>query len=366
MLGTDLLLYILIGAFAVLAFAIVFIVLRNERAQAELRARLGGLGDLTSASNEALQQRLLDQERQMRETLDKLSLRVGESLQTSTTKTQETLAQLRERLAVMDSAQANITELSNQMVGLQDILSNKQARGAFGEVQLKDLVEGVMPPRSFAFQATLSNGRRADCLLHLPNPPGPIAIDAKFPLESYNLMQAAEAEADRVQAARAFDRDIRKHIQDIAERYIIAGETAEAALMFLPSEAVYATLQGDARFAGAVEQSFRQRVFIVSPTTLWATLNTVRAVFKDVRMREQAHIIQREVQVLMKDVERLDKRVGNLSTHFQQASKDIDEIQISARKIVSRGEKIEALELEDEVAERAALAAAAGPDKAAE
>jgi DNA recombination protein RmuC len=243
------------------------------------------------------------------------------------------------------------------VVGLQDILANKQARGAFGEIQLRDIVEATLPPSAYEFQATLGNGRRADCLLRLPNPPGPIAIDAKFPLESYNLMQAAENDADKVQAARAFDRDMRKHIQDIAERYIIGGETAEAALMFLPSEAVYAELH--ARFPGAVEQSFRMRVFIVSPTTLWATLNTVRAVFKDVRMREQASIIQREVHVLMQDVGRLDARVGNLATHFRQAGKDIEEIQTSTRKITGRGERIEALELEDEVDGRPALPIAA-------
>ncbi len=373
MVGLDILFFIAIGAVAALGILIVIMFVRSARTQSEMEARLGTLADLTNSAHNQTHQRLLDQERALGETLERVTMRVGKSIETSTTQTQESLTQLRERLAVMDSAQANITELSNQMVGLQDILSNKQARGAFGEIQLKDLVEGIMPPRTYDFQATLSNGRRADCLLRLPNPPGPIAIDAKFPLESYNLMQAAETEADKVQAARAFDRDIRKHIQDIADRYIIGGETAEAALMFLPSEAVYAELHARAHFAGAVEQSFRLRVFIVSPTTLWATLNTVRAVFKDVRMREQASIIQKEVHMLMQDVTRLDKRVGNLATHFQQANKDIDEIQTSSRKISSRGDRIEALELEDDPIEAAALTRPApgviardGTDRAAE
>lgn len=353
MVGLDTLLYIIIGAVAALGLLIIFIVLRNERAQSELESRIGGLTEMTNAAHLQVHQRMLDQERALAETLERVTVRVGQSLESSSTQTQETLAQLRERLAVMDTAQANITELSNQMVGLQDILSNKQARGAFGEIQLQDLVEAILPPNAFEFQATLSNGRRPDCLLRLPNPPGSIAIDAKFPLESYNLMLAAENDADKVQARRAFDRDIRKHVQDISERYILTGETAEAALMFIPSEAVYAELH--ARFPGAVEQSFRQRVFIVSPTTLWATLNTVRAVFKDVRMREQASIIQREVHILMEDVDRLGNRVNNLSNHFRQANKDIDEIQTSTRKITSRGERIEALDLQDEANEAAVL-----------
>ncbi|HIC81765.1 MAG TPA: DNA recombination protein RmuC, partial [Kiloniellaceae bacterium] len=237
---------------------------------------------------------------------------------------------------------------------------NKQARGAFGEVQLRDLVEAALPPSAYAFQATLGNGRRPDCLLKLPNPPGPIAIDAKFPLESYEALRAAGSdEAALAPARRAFAQDLKRHVQDIAARYILAGETAESALLFLPSEAVYAELH--ANFRSVVEESYKARVWIVSPTTLMATLHTVRAVLKDVRMREQAGIIQTEVEKMMGDVLRLDKRVNNLESHFEMARRDIHEIRTSSGKILRRGEKIGELELEDDGAAPALEPASAPP-----
>ena len=215
----------------------------------------------------------------MTERLDTVSQGMGQRLSTSAEKTAETLGDLRKRLDVIDQAQKNIVEvssdLSGQVGGLQDILSNKQARGAFGEIQLNDLVRQILPPSAYRFQAQLGNGRRADCLLELPNPPGAIAIDAKFPLESYHALQAAADEVSKKAAERAFRDAMQSHIKDISERYILAGETADAALMFLPSEAVYAELH--ANFQAVVDASYRARVFIVSPTTLWATLNTVRA-----------------------------------------------------------------------------------------
>lgn len=285
------------------------------------------------------------------ERLEALARRLGDGLQHQTEKTGETLKTLHERLAVIDAAQRNITGLSEQMVRLQDILSNKQARGSFGEVQLQDLVTEILPPSVYAFQATLGNRSRVDCLLKLPNPPGSIAIDAKFPLESYNALRAAGDDASRVQAARAFSQDVGKHVKDIAEKYIVPGETAESALMFLPSEAVYAELH--ANFRNVIEDSFRRRVWIVSPTTLMATLNTVRAVLKDVRMREQADVIQAEVMKMLEDVRRLDARVGNLKTHFRQAADDIKDIGTSAEKIVNRSERIKDIQVGDET--RAAL-----------
>ena len=221
--------------------------------------------------------------------------------------------------------------------------SNKQARGAFGEIQLRDLVTAVLPPSAYAFQANLSNNRVADCLLKLPNPPGSIAIDAKFPLESYRILREAKDESAKTAAGRAFRDDVLKHVRDIAERYIVSGETAESALMFLPSEAVYAELH--ANFRNVVEESFRRRVWIVSPTTLMATLNTVRAVLKDANMREQAGLIQIEVHRMLADVGRLGKRVDNLQRHFHQASEDLNEVRISAEKVVKRGERIEEVEL---------------------
>lgn len=345
MIGLDANTLIVLGAVAVLIALVLYVTLRTARGQTEINTRLSGLAERQDGIRDSLSTRLQDQERAISERLEGVSRRVGASLETSTEKTGESLQQIRERLAVMDQAQKKITDLSQQMVGLENILANKQARGAFGEIQLHDLVESIMPPGGFAFQATLGNGKRADCLLKLPNPPGPIAIDAKFPLESWQRLQSAADEQERVAAGRQFSADVLKHVRDIREKYIVPGETGDAALMFLPSESVYAELH--ANYANAVEQSFREKVYIVSPTTLWATLNTVRAVFRDVRMREQAHLIQKEVETMMADVGRLDDRVGKLAAHFDQARRDIDQIQTSSRKIASRGEKISELDLED-------------------
>ncbi|MCF8467363.1 MAG: DNA recombination protein RmuC [Sneathiella sp.] len=283
------------------------------------------------------------------ERLDNVSKRLGDSLTQSTEKTGQSLTELQARLAVIDKAQSNIMDLSTQVVGLQDILANKQARGAFGEIQLNDLVKSALPPSAYEFQVSLSNGRRADCLIKLPNPPGSIVVDAKFPLESYHMLRQAETDSDKLLATRAFTGAMQKHITDISEKYIVDGETAESALLFLPSEAVYAELH--ANFPAILEKSYKARVWIVSPTTLMATLNTVRAVLKDSQMRAQAGVIQKEVGVLLKDIERLDERVGKLGQHFAQASKDIELIETSSRKIINRAEKIEELQLGDDGAD---------------
>ena len=309
-----------------------------EASQRELGGRIAQLTEDSRSAQSALA-KALD------ERLDKVSKRVGDSLEQTAEKTHKTMTDLQTRLAVIDEAQKNITKLSTEVVGLQDILSNKQARGSFGEIQLNDLVQTALPPSAYQFQATLSNGRRVDCLIRLPNPPGPIAVDAKFPLESYRLLRAAKDDTERLQASRAFSSDMLKHVKAIAERYIISGETAESALMFLPSEAVYAELH--ANFADVVERSFRERVWIVSPTTLMATLNTVRAVLKDAQMREQASVIQREMVALIDDVARLDDRVLSLRKHFDQANEDIRQVTISAGKITMRAERIEEVQLED-------------------
>jgi DNA recombination protein RmuC len=323
--------------------------------QAELVGRLSQLAESGAAAQTQLAERLQAQERALSKTLEErladLTKRVGDSLQQSGVKTGETMTKLHERLAVIDAAQKNITELSTQVVGLQDILSNKQARGAFGEVQLQDIVTQALPPSAYDFQKTLGNGKRADCLIRLPNPPGDIVIDAKFPLESYRALIAAKDDTARTAARRRFATDVIKHVTDIAERYIVPGETAESALMFLPSEAVYAELH--ASFGEVIERSHRARVWIVSPTTLMATLNTVRAVLKDARMREQAGLIQKEVMIMLQDLTRLDDRVGKLESHFSMAEKDLRAIRISSDKIKGRGERIGEFEMgEDPDAEK--------------
>jgi DNA recombination protein RmuC len=338
---------------------------RGGAESAEIAGRLAQMAESQTAVQARLSEQLQAQERAVtkavEERLTDFSKRVSDRLTQSATQSHTTLTDLRERLAVIDQAQKNITELSTQVVGLQDVLANKQARGAFGEVQLTDIVETILPPSAYAFQATLSNGKRADCLIRLPNPPGPIVIDSKFPLESYEALLAAGDETATTQAGRAFSAAVRTHVQDIAAKYIVAGETAESALMFLPSEAVYAELH--ARFRGVVEESFRARVWIVSPTTLMATLNTVRAVLKDVRMREQAGVIQTEVRLVLEDVLRLDERVGKLQRHFDQASEDVRQIRISTEKVSKRAERIEELELEPPELEAPELEA---PDSPAE
>ena len=339
---------LILGALVIGIVVILIAINAGARARAEQAARLQQLGDIAQSLAQAhttLAGRMEQAQSDSNQRLDMISKRLGDGLSEQTEKTGQTLKVLHERLAVIDHAQKNITELSQQMVGLQDILSNKQARGAFGEIQLNDLVTAALPPSAYEFQVTLTNGKRADCLLKLPNPPGPIAIDSKFPLESYETLRNAETDADKVQAGRAFSAAVLKHVKDISERYILPGETSESALMFLPSEAVYAELH--ANFRNVVEEGFRRRVWIVSPTTLMATLNTVRAILRDVHMREQADVIQNEVRTMITDVERLDERVGKLKTHFNQAQKDIGDIEISSGKILRRGARIEDLQLGD-------------------
>jgi DNA recombination protein RmuC len=245
---------------------------------------------------------------------------MSENLQGSARRTAQSLGELHQRLQAIDKAQDNITKLSGDVLSLQDILSNKQTRGAFGEIQLTDIVTKALPSDSYALQATLSNGKRADCLIHLPNPPGPICIDSKFPLEAYEALRRATTDAEVTEAGRFLRNSLKKHIKDIAERYIIEGETADGALMFLPSEAVYAELH--ANFPEVVREGFAARVWIVSPTTCMATLHTMRAILKDARMREQAGAIRRELGLLFADVDRLGTRVENLDRHFTQAAGD--------------------------------------------
>jgi DNA recombination protein RmuC len=331
--------------------------------QNQLAGRLATLQEGQTTSQQTLNQAL-------NERLDAVSQRLNQSLTESTQKTNQTLNErlekvsknltetslknreqlgeqlgmLNTRLAVIGEAQKKLDSLTTEVVGLQEVLGNKQARGAFGEIQLNDIVVSALPPSAYSFQSTLSNGKRADCLIKLPNPPGSIVIDSKFPLDSYRRLVDATDDEAKKQASRQLRADVTKHIKDISGRYIIPGETAESALMFLPSEAVYAELH--ARFSDVVDQGYRARVWIVSPTTLMATLNTVRAVLKDAQIREQAHVIQAEVNKLLKDVHLLEKRVDSLKRHFGQAENDIREIEISTKKIVKKGDQIEKVEVE--------------------
>jgi DNA recombination protein RmuC len=287
-----------------------------------------------TAMLQVMEQRLAEVQRQM-----------TEALHGTSTRTARSLGELQTRLETIDKAQANIEKLSGNVLSLQDILSNKQTRGAFGEIQLNDIVHKALPKDAYTMQATLSNGRRADCLIHLPNPPGPIVIDAKFPLEAYEAIRRADTPRGAQEAAQAMRVAVRAHIRAISEKYIVEGETADGALMFLPSEAVYAELH--ANFPELVREGFGVKVWIVSPTTCMATLNTMRAVLKDARMREQAGAIRKELALLYADVERLGVRVESLDRHFGQAAKDIEDIKVSSEKAGKRARRLDNFDFEE-------------------
>ncbi len=354
---------LLIGGVAVVLLAVLLMILRAAGRSAQMAQPLmreigwlsqrvqhlgegqerlsGGLHHVSEAQAvsqtamlKVMEQRLAEVQRQM-----------GESLHGTATRTARSLGELQQRLETIDKAQANIEKLSGNVLSLQDILSNKQTRGAFGEIQLHDIVQKALPKDAFTMQATLSNGRRADCLIHLPNPPGPIVIDAKFPLEAYEALRRAETPRQLQEAAQLMRGAVRAHIRAIAERYVLEGETADGALMFLPSEAVYAELH--ANFPDVVREGFAAKVWIVSPTTCMATLNTMRAVLKDARMREQAGAIRKELSLLYADVERLGARVENLDRHFGQAAKDIEEIKISSDKATKRARRLDNFDFEE-------------------
>jgi DNA recombination protein RmuC len=290
-------------------------------------------------------ERLADNAMKSARALAEMQERMKDTLAGSSEKTTKSLTELQERLATIDKAQTNIEKLSGDVLSLQDILSNKQRRGLFGEIQLTDIVSKALPSDSYSLQATLSNGKRADCLVHLPNPPGPIVIDAKFPFEAYEAYAAADTPQLQQVALRDLGNAVRKHIKDIAERYIIEGETADGAIMFLPSEAVYAELH--ARLPEVVRGGFDARVWIVSPTTCMATLNTMRAILKDARMREQAGEIRKALKLLHRDVEIIGEKAGKLEVHLRQAGEDVSGVLTAATRAGKRADRLDNFDFEE-------------------
>ncbi len=274
--------------------------------------------------------------------LSEVQKQIFDSLSGSASNTAKSLGALQERLIAIDKAQSNLEKLSGNVLGLQDILSNKQTRGVFGEIQLKDIVSKALPPNSYAFQVLLKNGRRVDCMIYLPYPPGPIAIDSKFPLDAYENLGKFENEIEKNKAIQIFKKSIRFHINSISEKYIVEGETADGAIMFLPSEAIYAELH--ANFSDIIHEGFSKRVWIVSPTTCMATLNTIRGILKDATLKENSSKIRENLNLLFKDVSRLGNRIDNLDKHFNLASKDLEEVKVSAQKVTNRADKFEALD----------------------
>ena len=302
-----------------------------------------------AAQEAAMADRLTQAERSLTEAIksqnESLSATLNSQTERVTTSLGATSTEIKERLAVIDAARSNIEALGSQVNTLAGILGNKQARGAFGESQMEQIIADRLPSDAFTLQATLSNGKRADCLIHLPNPPGPIAIDSKFPLESWLALRDATDDATRNQRLRQFSTDVQKHIRDVADRYIIAGETAEGALIFVPSEAIYAELHTS--LVSLVSDATRRGVYIVSPTTLWAVLGTMRALMRDVRLRTEAGRIRKEVDRMLADVGRLEERTDSLRKHFGQVQTDVEQIDTSTNAIKRGGQRIADLELED-------------------
>ena len=276
--------------------------------------------------------------------LANVSDRVGKSLELSQTRNSENLSKLHERLGLIDQAQSNIKALAGEVSGLQSVLSNKQARGAFGEKQMQDLIRAFLPARAFSFQHTLTNKTRVDALIHMPEGHGDVAVDSKFPMESWRRMIDADGSYEAEGAKRDFRNDVMRHIKDISRKYLIEGETYELALLFLPSDAIFAEIH--THFDELVDKGFSQRVVIVSPTTFMATLHTMQAVMNDAEIQKNAALIKREVSVMSEDVARLGERVSRLQKHFRQADQDISDIQVSARKITSRAKKIGTVDFE--------------------
>ncbi len=280
------------------------------------------------------------------ERLEQISGKVNERLEDGFRKTNETFVNVMTRLATIDEAQKKIESLTGSVVSLQELLGDKRARGAFGEVQLEALVRNVLPTAAFEMQATLSNGTRVDCVLRLPAPTGLVAVDSKFPLENYHRMYAADAnDVDRALAQKQFRADVRRHVDDISRKYILPGETADGAVMFVPAEAVFAEIH--ANHAEVVEHAIARRVWIVSPTTLMAVLNTARAVLKDVETRKQIHVIKESLARLAVEFSRFDERMRDLARHIRQAHEDVEKVQLTSGKISQRFAQIEGVDLAD-------------------
>lgn len=350
---------LLLGAtgFALLLITIVIMLMRvgatkrqndleSQRREAELQNQLSEMTGRLHTFMQATANRDAHMTQNLNERLDGVTFKLGQNLHENNERTGQHLRVLHERLAVIDTAQKNLTELSTQMVGLQDILSNKQTRGAFGQAQMEAVIADRLPANGYAFQPTLSNGTRPDCIVKMPDGGLDIVIDAKFPLEAFTAYREASDPAAKKLASQRLRGDMGKHIKDISEKYLIPGETQETALMFVPSESIYADLHE--QFDDVVQKAYRARVMIVSPTMLMLAVQTLQTLFRDSQMREQAGLIQQEVGRMMEDVHRLRDRVLALQKHFGMANKDIDLILTSSDKVTKRALKIGQVELEDE------------------
>ena len=319
------------------------------RLNAELTGRLRSMAEVMTS-------RQTDLARTMADRLDAVGARVGQGLEQGARSTADHLAKLGERLAVIDRAQEGLTGLTKEMLGLKEILANKQSRGAFGQGRMEAIVRDNLSADAFAFQHVLSNRNRPDCVIRLPGDDRLMVVDAKFPLEAFTAFRAADSDAARKEASARLRNDVGKHIRDIAERYFVPGETQDLALLFVPAESIYADLQE--HFDDLVQKAHRARVMVVSPSLLMLAIQVMQSIVRDQRMRAQAHLIQTEVRHLLTDVARLRERVGKLDGHFRQAQEDVAQIATSSDKIAKRGERIDQLEFSEPQAVKPAEAAA--------
>ncbi|MFZ4531862.1 MAG: DNA recombination protein RmuC [Alsobacter sp.] len=317
-----------------------------SQVQAEMTGRVQTIGEVFG-------NRQADLVRLIAERLDSLQNRVGDGLQSSTRQTTDNLSKLNERLAVIDAAQQRLADLTGEVLTLRDVLSNKQSRGAFGQGRMEAIVRDALPPNAYAFQATLASGRRPDCIIRLPGDDRPLVVDAKFPLEGFTAFREAQGEDQRRIAMQRVRTDVLTHIRDVADKYLVPGETQDVAILFVPAESLFADLQE--HFEDVVQKAHRLRVLVVSPALLTLAIQVMQAIVRDARMREQAHVIQTEVTHLIADVRRLRERVGKLDSHFRQANDDIVQIVTSADKVLKRGDRIESMEFETPPAAAEAL-----------
>ncbi|WP_158814887.1 DNA recombination protein RmuC [Methylocapsa sp. S129] len=319
-----------------------------EQGMAELARSGAELNGRLQSMAEAFGSRQSDLVRVMADRLDNVSARVGAGIESAAQTTGANLNKLNERLALIDAAQARLNGLSQEVISLKDILSNKQTRGAFGQGRMEAIVRDGLPTEAYEFQATLSNKSRPDCLIKLPGDERKMAIDAKFPLEAFTLFRDARSDEARKVAVARVRADVGKHVKDIADRYLLPGETQDLAVMFVPSESVYSDLVE--HFDDVVQKAHRSKVIIVSPSLLMMAIQVMQTIVRDARMRDQAHVIQAEVGKLLEDVRRLAERTAKLDTHFRQAQEDVGQIVASSEKIVRRGERIDTMEFSQEQA----------------
>jgi DNA recombination protein RmuC len=343
----EFLIIVLVVAALAAALAAVFIALRGQSKVPEpVAPRLDALAAAQNEISGRFAQAIAGQtelQKMLAERIEALDRRLGEGLKESTAKTAETLGGIQTRLTVIDEAQKNIAALSGQVVSLQEILSDKQTRGAFGQAQMEAIVADQLPPTHYDFQWTLSNGKRPDCIIRIPNVAGVIVVDSKFPMEAFESLRGLATDEERKVASQRLKADMLKHVKDIAEKYLIPGEVQTPAIMFVPSESIYAELHSN--FSEVIQQARRMQVVIVSPHVFMLAINTIQTLMRDARMREQAHKIQAAVGDMLQDVKRLGDRVGNLQRHFNQTEGDLKEIVVSTEKIVKRAGAIAAAEL---------------------